>query len=219
MLRINNLIGFGGGGLPVVPTDDGDNAPSSGEGGSAHTYGSLTSTGPVSVLLITFGNAAGGNPTLDTVTFDGDSMTELHEATRTTGEDTGCAIYIIDGAKSGDVVATWSGTMAASHLTIVSLDHLRDLTAIDVDDAGAASGTGTAMTALVGPGNNGIVLAVYANDTDFAGDVTWTNATEISDLDAGTHQHSAAWVIGNPAGDIIADGGNNDHQIIGVSLR
>ncbi len=215
MLRVNNLSA-GAGGFAVVPTDDGDFAPTSGTSSSAHTFASMTSTGPASVVLIMW-NALSVR-TISTITFDGNSMTELHEAGRSTGLLNGCAIYIINGAQSGDIVATFSGAAGDSHITIVSLANLRSLTAIDVDDAGASSGTGTAMTALTNPGGRGIVLAVYANDGS-ATAVTWTNATEIADLDMGLGRHSASWVLGDPAGNLIADGANNDHQLVGVSLR
>ena len=85
-------------------------------------------------------------------------------------------------------------------------------------NVGAATGTGTVMTNLLVPGMGGIRIAVYANDTPTTA-VTWANAVEQSDVDAGNHRHSVAWVLQNSDDDIDADGASDDHQLIGIALR
>jgi hypothetical protein len=205
----------------VFPSLDGDFAPDSGTGTATHTYNSITA-GPISavarsVVAITWDNA-GAVRTVSGVTFDGNTMTELHEAGRSTGKNVGCALYVIDGSQSGDIVVTFSGTVADSHITVLSPEDIISDTPVDVGDAGAATGTGTIMTNLLVPGMGGIRIAVYANDTGTTA-VTWANAVEQVDVDAGNHRHSVAWVLNNADDDIDADGASDDHQLIGVALR
>ena len=205
----------------ITPTLDGDFAPDSGTGTAAHTYNSITA-GPISAVArsgvaITWDNA-GAVRTVSGVTFDGNAMTESHEAGRATGLNVGCAFYIIDDSQSGNIVVTFDGTVDDSHITVVSLEDVISETPVDVGNAGAATGTGTSMTNLLVPGMGGIRIAVYANDTGTTA-VTWTNATEQSDVDAGSHRHSVAWVEGNSNDNIKADGASDDHQLVGVALR
>lgn len=201
----------------IAPVDDGDFAPTGGTGTAVHTTATMTSTGPDTVVAITWDNVAAAR-TVSTVTFNAVGMTELHEAGRATDSNVGCALYYLTGALSGNVVVTFDGTVADSHITILSLDNLISGTAVDVGDAGAATGTGTSMTNLLVPGMGGIRIGVYANDTGTTA-VTWTNATEQSDVDAGAHRHSVAWVEGSSNDNILADGASDDHQLIGVALR
>ena len=175
-----------------------------------------------SVIAITWNNV-GAVRTVSGVTFNGNTMTELHEAGRATGLNVGCALYLIDSSQSGDIVVTFDGTVDDSHITVVSLEDVISETPVDVGNAGAATGTGTSMTTLLTPGMGGVRIAVYAND-DPTTAVTWTNATEISDEAAGpvsapVHRHSVAYVLQNSNDNIKADGASDDHQIIGVALR
>ncbi len=205
----------------ITPTLDGEFAPDSGTGTAAHTYNSIVA-GPISApaasaVAITWDNA-GAVRTVSGVTFDGNAMTPLHNAGRATGLNVGCALYAIDGSQSGDIVVTFDGTVDDSHITVISLEDVLSLTPVDVGDAGAATGTGTVMTNLLVPGLGGFRIAVYANDTQGTA-VSWTNADEQSDVNAGAHRHSVAVVENNSDSDIDADGASDDHQLIGVSLR
>lgn len=219
-LMVNQLVGFGAGegeGEPVSYNFDGhDLNPDSGLTTDTHTYNSKTTTGPKSVICI--GWADGSSQTLTSASINGNDAPILVQDNRSTGENVGCAICLVNGAHSGDVVAVFNGTVDKGALALLSLSNLRSHSPKGTDTAGASSGTGTALTALTGPGDNGIVISMYVNDGVIGG-TTWTNATEISDIDASSFLQSVAIVLGNPAGNIIANGPNNDHQIIGVSLR
>ena len=175
-----------------------------------------------SVIAITWDNV-GAVRTVTGVTFDGNTMTELHEAGRATGLNVGCAIYLITGSQSGDIVVTFDGTVDNSQITVVALEDEISGTPVDVGDAGAATGTGTSMTNLLTPGMGGVRIAVYAND-DPTTAVTWTNAVEFTDVAVGpvsapSHRHSVAYVLQNSDDDINADGASDDHQLIGIALR
>jgi hypothetical protein len=220
-LRVNNLVGFGGGGdVPVGFIDDGDAAPSSGTGTTAHTYNSITSTGPVSVVLISWVDTT--TNALSTITFDGNSMTILEQWSEAGGTDrVGGAICIIDGAQSGNIVATFDANTNDSEISVVSLTGLLSLSAIDTDRK-RGSGSSLTLDALTNPGGKGIILAIYSN-SEAATAVTWTNTNSsagFSNLDTGaSYRHSCDYVLGNPAADIVAAGSLGRQVLVGVSLR
>jgi len=220
-LQINNLVGFGGGGIlgPVTAIDEGGWLESTQS--TVHTFTNKTSDGPVTGFLISW-DSGNSIQTLDSVTFDGKSCDILVQAGQSGGERSSVGIALIrNGATTGDIVLTFSGTVEASIITMVALTNLRSLIPIDIDDAGASSGTGDPLTALDGPGNDGIVLLVYINDSrDNA--TSWTPdpaVEEIADAISVTYRHSAAWHYGNPLSDIKAVAGSNDHHLVGASLR
>ncbi len=218
MLQINNLIGFGGGGLAVALIDDGDDAVPDTNSFGVLTWTSETSTGPDTLVLLTWENS-GATRTLDTMTFDGNAMDILVQDVIATGNRPGAAICIISGAQSGNIVATMSGTTTEGGITIISASNLRSLAAQDTD-SNTGTGSDITLTALVSTGNKGVAIAVHVNDGN-ATPITWTNATEIADFSLGgaSSRHSAAWVIGAPAGNIKADGATDDQTIVGVTLR
>lgn len=216
MLQVNNLIGFGGGGLAVSYVDNGGAPPNSGTGTDTHTFNSKTTTGNASVVVISWADASSN--TLSSMTFNGNSMNILVQANRATDNNVGAAICIISGAQSGDVVATFSSAVDGSAATFISLFNPRSIVAVDTDTAGAATGTGSALAALIGGAFGSITIAGYTNDTSGTS-VTWTNATEITDNALTSGRHSVGVTLGQPAGDLIADGANDDHQTVGVVLR
>ena len=200
---------------PVTYVDHGDFA-----GTSANpSVATISSDGPHTAVVINWDDTS--SRTLSSITLDGNAMTILVNKIQGGGpsDDLGVAIAIIaQGASSVDLSATFSATPNNINFTVISLQNLVSMTAIDTDSNGASSGSGSPMTALTGPGAGGIIIAGYTNTVDTAA-VTWTNATEIADLDDGSYRASAAIVLGSPAGDIDADGGNSTHAICGVSLR
>lgn len=217
MLRVSNLTGFGGGAKPPIPApvDDGDATNSSGL--ASHTYAAQTSTGPVTVLGITWGD--GSSRTLNSATWNGDAVSILVQQVVAMGAGFGnAAICIIGGgARSGNLVLNFSGTVLDSEITKLSVSNLISIMAIDTDDETSAGG-GADLDSLLSPGIGGIRIGVFANDADTTG-VTWTNATEVSDIEVTNHRHSVAYDLGDNATTITADGGAVGEVIVGVSLR
>lgn len=215
MLCVTDLIGFAAqkfGDIAIV--DDGDAAPSSGTTTDTHTYDSQTSVGPTTVLAITWD--ASTPRTLSTATWNGVAMAILDQVS---DSDVGAAIAIISGAQSGSVVLTFSGTLADSHITKISLANLRSHTPVDVDEGNVTANSLT-LSALASPGVGGIRIVVAATNQQGTGN-TWTNATEISDLSASAVlRHSAAYDLGDDGGNIVVENGaGEDICAVGVSLR
>lgn len=215
MLRVNNLIGFGGGVLPVELIDDGDDIAPDTNSGGVLTFNSKTSTGPDTLILYSWTNT-GATRTLSTMTFNGNSMDILKQDVISSGERPGAAIAIISGAQSGNVVATMSGTTVIGSITIVSAVNLRSLLASSTD-SNTGTGADITLTSLASAGNKGASIAVFVNNSGIIS-TTWTNATEIADFGNSQNRHSVAWVIGSLTGNIKADGATDDQSIVGVSL-
>ena len=198
---------------PVELTDDGDNAiQDTGFGTDTHTHDDQSSTGPVSVLAIFWRDA--DDIALSGVTWGGATVAILVQAHRA---NAGAAIAIIKGAQTGDVVLTFADIVNDTSLTVMSLKNLRSRSAIDTDTSTHASG-GASLTSLASPGVGGIRIAAWTNDDD-TNTVTWTGATEISDVDGSSHRFSAAYDLGDDNGTITANGGSDEEAICGVSLR
>jgi hypothetical protein len=197
--------------------DDGDAAPSSGTGGSTHTYNSLTSTGPSTFALISYTD----NASINSASWGVNSGSILVQVGV---EDAGTAIVYWDGAQTGNLVISFADDISDSHVTIVSLTNLRSGTAVDTSSKAKSSGSvdmkeGEA-TALTTPGVGGIRLAVYTTEKDSTEGSSWTGATGLSDVDAGGHQHAAGYDKGDNGATISF--GNNDANakaIAGVSMR
>lgn len=216
MLPGLNSIMAGIGLAPITITDHGDATPDSGVPGTAtHTYNSLSTTGPVSAVMITWQAAA--SRTLDSVTWGGNAVTLLVNSRDPTGI-AGAAIGIRSGSQSGNLVLNFSGTVTRSAVTRVSLANLSSLTAVDTDSESDAGG-GSNLDSLTSPGVGGIRLAAYYNG-DAGTSISWTNATEIADMAVNSiYAHSAAYDLGDDGGTIDADGGVDADCIVGVSLR
>jgi hypothetical protein len=210
--------GYGLGVADITIVDDGDAAPSSGGGTSTHTYNTQTSTGPDSGLLITWVND--GILTLDSGSWNGNALTILEQASKdNASEDMGAAIAVVAGAQSGTLTLTWSGNCADSEITKVSLSNVQSLSAVYTDKEISAE-SGADLDSLLSPGVGGIRLAVHAHAND-ASATSWTNATELADLDAGLWRHSAAYDLGDDATAIVADNAGlaDAEVIVGVSIR
>lgn len=189
----------------------------SGAGTTQHTHNSVTAAGPVSVLFVTHRDA--GNVDQVSATWDGQAMTQLVHRRNSVeaGPFCSCAIYIIDGAMSGNVVINYAETVDQSAVTAASLRNLESLTAIDTDGENTASGNAK-LDALLTPGDGGIRLALFANATA-ATAATWTNATELTDFASGNHRHSVAYALGDSASTITPDSAGGIEVVVGVSLR
>jgi hypothetical protein len=216
MLRANQLVGFGVGGsdITVIPETD-FGAPSSGDGTDTHTFTSPSLSGPEKYFLVTWRRAVGAT-TLDSATWGGAAVTILVQGGFDAGGETvGAAIGYCANA-SGNIVLNFS-LGANSYMSLASLSGaVTPGTAVDTD---SESANGTAdLDSLTTPGDGGARLAVYANQTDTTA-VTWTNATEFSDADAGTWRHSAAYDLGDDGTAIAADGAAAGEVIVGVSIR
>ncbi len=214
-------IGWRGALRDITVTDDGDAQSSSGAGTNTLTWTSQTSTGPHSVVLISWHKATTAT-TLSSITWSGVAMTILEQIAYDPGNDPiHGAIAIIAGAQSGSIVATFAATITDAEITKLSLLNLNSMTAVDTDEESAAAG-GSDLDSLASPGVGGIRLALLTNLGAATG-VTWSNATEVSDLQvtsgAESWRHSAAYDLGDDATAIAGNGGSNDECHVGVSLR
>lgn len=220
MLHVSQLTGFGAGALvrDITVVNDGDAAPSSGLGTATHTYNAKTSTGPFTLVCITW-REANTSRTLNGVTWNGVAMTSLVNVRGAIGggDEAGCAIFAIAGAQSGNIVITFDAGAADSQITILSLANVVSLTPVSTDSE-QGSGTATDLDSLLSPGVGGIRIAVLnaAGDTSA---ITWAVGTEVSDLDAGVWRHSAAYHLGDHADAIGFTGGTGVTLMAGVSLR
>lgn len=220
MLRVNNLVGFGGaaaGGPVEFALDSGGNEETSGGGGTVHTHSTKTSAGPVTVVAANWGDAAAH--VVSGITFDGNAMTEMGQALRSAGGYPGCSLYIINGAQTGDVVITFDGDTDGSFIDIISLTNLESLTPIDQTEANNNAAS-INLPALTGVDPDGIVLVSWANESRST-TVVWTNATENSDVGSvgSGIRSSSAYALGTLGGTINANGGHDDQSIVGVALR
>lgn len=203
---------------PVSIAIEASSAPDSGTTTNTHTYNSQTSLGTAAVF-ISWENSAAVR-TLSSLTWNANPMSILVQTTEASGARPGHAIAVIDGAQSGNLVAVFSGSCNDSHITIVSLTDVQSLTPIDTafDDTNAL---GIDLPALTGVDADGIVLVGFANASN-SDAVTWTNATEIADIDAGdinSPRHSCAYVLGVPGGTINATSIFQSQAIVGAALR
>lgn len=205
----------------IAVTDDGDAQSSSGAGTATLTFNSQTSTGPHSVIGITWHKAT-TTTTLSSATWGGSSMSILEQIAYDPGNDCiHCAICIIAGAQTGNIVLNFAATITDAEITKLSLSNLQSMTAVDTDEESASAG-GSDLDSLTTPGTGGVRLAVLMN-LGSATAVTWSNASEVSDLSvtsgAESWRHSMAYDLGDDSGAIAGNGGSNDEAHVGVSLR
>lgn len=206
------IPGGASGAIAVTVTDDGDVAsPTSGASTSIHRFAAQTSTGPFSILCIGINSSS---VTLVSAMWNSSAMT-IH--VQQASSNKGCAIASIAGTQSGEIALTFSGSLTDSSITKLSLNNVRSRTAIDTDAEAHASG-GADLDSLASPGIGGIRVAMYVNGTQGTA-VSWTNATEVSDFDAGQFRHSVAYDTGPDATAITADGASDAEAIVGVSWR
>lgn len=204
----------------ITIVDDGDAAPSSGTGTSSHTYNSETSTGPASVVMFTAENSAAF--TLSSATWNGSSVDILFQDSFDAGSGTRlCAGFLYaSGAQSGNIVLNWSTSVVDSEITIVSLTNLVSSTTVDTDSHGAASVTPVDLDAISSPGQGGIRLAIYCSGENATISGSWSNATELSYVDAGGFQHTTAYDLGNNSTTIDPNRtGDANKLAVAVALR
>ena len=218
MLRVQNLAGFGTPRGAVGIIDDGGQAVDSGAGTGTHTFNSVTSTGPHTYVIASMDDSF--EVSLDSYTFDGNSMTKLVDRAGPSvgGVRSRVAILYIAGAQSGDVVLGWSGGADNSYISVVSCNNVNDPTGGDTDTGQTTSGSAMTLNALSSPGAGGVRLVGLVNEGGTAS-VSWTNATEIRDVDAGTHRHAVAYDEGDDSGNITGSFSSTDGCMVGVAIR
>lgn len=208
MFVMNQLAGFSAGGQQVLLTDEGQSA----DGGSGSTVNitSQSSNGPFTVVCVHWHHGS-STYTLSSLTFDGNAMTILVQATLSGGNNNGCAIAIIAGAFSSKTVAlTFSGTVGSAGISVLSLSGLISATAEDTD---SDTGASPALASLTAPSVGGIALVAHATNDQ----VAYTNATELVDKDFhSSNSGGVGYVPGTPAGNISVD---EPGALVGVSLR
>lgn len=204
----------------ITITDNGDTAMSGGGTATRTTIATVMSTEATGVIVITWETSVDA-VTLTDLTWGGNAMSILEqEHTNLGATEVGAAIAVISGVQSGSVVGTFSGNVDGSAtVTAISLTDVQSLTAVDTDK-NTGNGVDISLTALTSPGSGGIRIVGFANVTQTSSAVTWTGATEISDVTPGSNmRHSAAYSLGDSSATITADSAENTQVIVGVSLR
>jgi hypothetical protein len=190
--------------------------PNSGDANSVHTWTGLTTSGPHTVLIV--GYWEGNN--IVSWTWGGASITTLHVVGPQS--DRRAAIGIIEGSRSGNIVLTMQIDADAAGLTLLRLENLQSMSALDTAQAGGNATTLT-LSGLSAP-EGGVRIAGYINGDDVR-PITWTGATEVSDFavnsDNQDHRHSTAYDLGENDSNIVAtkSGSSDPSVLLGVSLR
>lgn len=206
----------------IVVTDEGDHAPTSGAGGSSHTIASLSAAGPFVVVAVTAtdneGDFAFTGATWNGVA--GTLVVQSPDADDSTDWIV-CALFAWRGAQSGNLVIDFNDNVDASYVTVLSLSNVLSDTPLDTgsdDNESNEGGSGLDCSGLSTFADGCATIVVYANNAD-GSSVTWTNATEVSDIDGGRHRHSVAYALDTPAGTINANGGSDRSVIAGAVFR
>lgn len=207
--------------VDITVADDGDFAISSGSGGTAHTFNSVVTTKATSFALVTWSDAS--TLTISSATWGGAACSILAQVSSGASTRTGSAILAIAGAQTGNLVINFSAACDSSRVSAISADGVVSLTPVDTDTSFIEFGSSTScdLDNLTAPGVGGLRLAVGTSFADTTA-WTWTNATEVSDLDAGVWRHSAAYDLGNNGTTISTSQSTNSgasRTIAGVSIR
>lgn len=205
----------------ITVADDGDFAVSSGANTTALTFNSVITTKGTSFALITWKDAS--TLTLSSATWGGNACSILVQQSSGSSTRIGCAIIAISGAQTGNLVLNFSAACDDAEVTAISADNVQSLTPVDTDATFQEFGSATSvdLDALTAPGVGGVRLAVEAHFSSGTA-ITWTNATEVSDLATGTYRHSAAYDLGNNGTTISTSVSTNSgftRVICGVSIR
>lgn len=223
MLRVNQLIGFGGKTLGAIGiTDDGDFDADASTTSTTRTWTSLSSTGPKTIVAVTW-RQNNTNGDLVSGTWNGDAVTVIAQFDQpefTTPQTNYIAFIGIDGARSGDLVLTFANGVQGARATVLSLTNLQSYTYVDTDVSGSiGTAASRSLTALASAGAGGIRIAATAA-TSTTVSITWTGATEVSDDAGSQHRHSVAYALGAGAGTITETPSSSAFGLIaGVSLR
>jgi hypothetical protein len=186
--------------------------------GSSQTFTDKSSAGPFTVLILSWQSTTTAR-TLSSATWGGNAVT-IHVQTNIDGGSTcvGVAILSINGAQaSGDIVCNFNNTVNLAFITVVSLSNVANQTPIDTDSGTSATGAAD-LDSLASPLAGGIRIAGYANVANGTA-TTWTNATDISDVDVTVLRHASGYDTGDDATAIQANAAADDEAIVGVSWR
>lgn len=199
----------------ITVTDDGDFSPT-GEGTNTHTYASTASTGPYSLVCLTWGNISARS--ISGVTWGGVAMTEVVAINGVAAVGyPGAAIFGIAGAQTGDIVATFSGLTSRSHLTVTSLSRAGTL-----HDSASARGSNSAQafSNLSCSSGNGATICVMCHDTDGGAGTTWNDVDgELVDVADSGQQHTVAYKYGSYSTGVIdwSVGSSDDFAQVGAA--
>jgi hypothetical protein len=198
-------------------------AQDSGSGTSTLTLSSKSKDDPHMVLFVQWHNGTAAAKSLSTITWNGNSGSIIVQRNQFGSSSTiGGAIVYIAGPQSGNIVLTFSGSIATATVRAAGLIGLQSSTAVDTDSDGHNSGGGTTstLTALTNAGNQGIVLVFYVND-DQTTSITPTNVgVTQTEGDSGTNtRHLIGYDEGIPAGNYTCVGGDHNQVMLGASFR
>ena len=185
MLRLNNLVGFGGRDTdPKITYRDSDSADTGGE--LEHTFsGASFGSGKKHVAVcVTFYD--GGNRDVTSVTVDGEATSQVAEAIA--GNDrTNAFIFITDAetvATSGDIVITGGGGGGGQiqdvAITVYSVENLSSTTPIDTGSDSSHASNVMDVSANT-PGGACVALACFVSEDSNAID-SMVGITEDADF-------------------------------------
>jgi hypothetical protein len=221
MLRVNNLIGFGGAvaaGPVTFVADDGDDTVV-GAGSTTIAFGANTATGPYVLAGLSWNRNTNAARTLSSLAWNGVNGTILvqHDFVGAS-DDFGAAIVLFEGSQSGNLTATFDATIDDAAVSKLSISGLSSTTPIDTDSDDG--GAGTVSMSYATPTADGIAVYVYAATVDTNAVTPGAGFTEISDIDTTNYRHSMAYRLGASTSAAPDNaGGSNDEVGVVVSMR
>ncbi len=219
-LKLTNLVGFGGGGGSAIAVID-DGGDDDFKNTTIHTYTSRTCTGPACYISVGWiSDTVERN--LNSMTFNGNTISIKVQRHRAAGIVWhACAIGVISGAQSGNLVFNFSGTVTSSYYRLLSARNVRNTNPTDTDSYSSDTNSIT-LSALIPPSSGGLEIAAMVLD-DTLLPVTWTPSPEVKTLFDGAPdaRWSVAYRLGGlgGSGDIKWTAAGDNQATVGVALR
>lgn len=223
-LRLTNLVGFGGGfsGPPIEYTDHGQ-SDIDGFGSSSFSQQGMKATTREVTFVISHWKD-GSTLTLTSLTWNGNSGIIIVQNTRASGIRPGVAITRFDGQGStGNMAVVMSGGVDRFRSTILAVDLIKNVDAIDTDTANANAISST-LDALTDTSAGGItILGVAIGNASRT--ITWTPGAddfdELDDSSVGGLYRAVSCIRNGPGtGDVVATlSGSENHALVGATFR
>jgi hypothetical protein len=207
-----------GAGLPVEYTKIFGKSPS-GEGTDTHTWSAAnTQNGGNPVFCLVWKDIWG----LSSLKIDGNDMDILVQQASGAGEFNHALIATYDGTFPTDVniVATFVFSISHSHATLIDVENLKSLTAVNSQSNTAVSATRTLPNVTGQEG--GAIFCCAVNDTQGTGFSSHTGGlTELTDVTTGVGgiRAGAFALQGEASANVGATSAANEHTWVGVTMR
>lgn len=191
-------------------------------GGNPITWSSVSARGPLVIAIIHWEYSSLSAGVINSVTINGDAMTEVIQEDRGSGVDMGVAIYVREGDYSAgvDVVVNFSLSMQGAHLAVLSLGGISSASAVDTDRFDSDNTSSVTQTGLTG--TTGSSIAIIGNTVSsgsLVGAYDYTNATKLyGTIVEDDFYCYAGIIVGKAAGNVTlgTGGSGDDHMMIGA---